>query len=303
MAKFAKQKSAQQRQAAQVMKQLQGRVITSVGTVRNYEAALTRAAEFAIKQGTPGGLRGMTIEDAKRFQEQRGQEVGQKTLDMERQALQAMFQHVTNALPASADGMLPRLPVTKSELDQALKSRAYTHEQLGLLRQAQSERNAFSTALAHAAGLRAHELLTLRRASERHPDDRPSRAEKFRGRDGVLYTVHGKGGLVRHVLLPRDLAERLEGRRLEAPRQVNDRGVYHQQHYDLAGGQSWSNSYSAASNRALGWSAGAHGVRHSYAQQRVRELQTSGLSRHDALEVVSQEMGHFRPDITEVYLR
>lgn len=303
MAKFAKQKSAQQRQAAQVMKRLQGSVLQSVGTIRNYEAALAKAAEFAIREQIAGGLRGMTLADAQRFQEQRAQEVGQKTLDMERQALQCMFQHLTNALPARADGRLPRLPVTRSELEQALKSRAYTREQLGLLMRAQSERNALSTEIAHAAGLRAHELLTLRRASERRPDDRPARAEKFRGRDGVLYTVHGKGGLVRHVLLPRDLADRLEARRLEAPRQVNDRGVYHQQHYDLAGGQSWSNSYSAASNRTLGWSAGAHGVRHSYAQQRMRELQTSGLSRHDALEVVSQEMGHFRQDITEVYLR
>ncbi len=303
MAKFAKQKPLQQRQAAQVMKELQGRVLQSIGTVRNYEAALARAAEFAIREQIAGGLCGMTLADAKRFQEQRAQELGQKALDMERQALQCMFQHVTNVLPTRADGRPSRLPVIKSELDQALKSRAYTHEQLGLLRQAQSERNALSTEIAHAAGLRAHELLTLRRASERRPDDRPARAEKFRGRDGVLYTVHGKGGLVRHVLLPQHLADRLEERRLEAPRRVTDRGVHQQQQYDLAGGQRWSNSYSSASNRALGWSAGAHGLRHSYAQERMRELQLSGLSRHDALETVSQEMGHFRPDITEVYLR
>jgi hypothetical protein len=28
-----------------------------------------------------------------------------------------------------------------------------------------------------------------------------------------------------------------------------------------------------------------------------------GLSRDKALETVSQEMGHFRPDVTEIYLR
>jgi hypothetical protein len=33
------------------------------------------------------------------------------------------------------------------------------------------------------------------------------------------------------------------------------------------------------------------------------ELQNSGINRDKALEIVSQEMGHFRPDITETYLR
>ena len=49
--------------------------------------------------------------------------------------------------------------------------------------------------------------------------------------------------------------------------------------------------------------AGAHGVRHSYAQERMSELQKSGMTRDSALEIVSQELGHFRPEITEVYLR
>ncbi|MDF5425801.1 site-specific integrase, partial [Vibrio parahaemolyticus] len=50
------------------------------------------------------------------------------------------------------------------------------------------------------------------------------------------------------------------------------------------------------------WSTGAHGLRHSYAQERMSELQKN-MTYEKALEVVSQEMGHFRPDITEVYLR
>ena len=35
----------------------------------------------------------------------------------------------------------------------------------------------------------------------------------------------------------------------------------------------------------------------------MRELQSLGLMRDAALQTVSQEMGHFRPEITEVYLR
>ena len=72
---------------------------------------------------------------------------------------------------------------------------------------------------------------------------------------------------------------------------------------DIGGGQRWSNSFSAASERTMGRSTGAHGLRHSYAQERMRELQRTGMLRDRALETVSQEMGHFRPEITETYLR
>ncbi|MGE6106154.1 site-specific integrase, partial [Aeromonas veronii] len=159
-----------------------------------------------------------------------------------------------------------------------------------------------ATELAYAAGLRAHELLTLRRGEERAADPRPALASKWQGRNGVIYTVHGKGGLVREVLLPHALAERLEAVRLDAPLAITDRGIHYQSHYDIGGGQRWSNSVSAASERALGWSTGAHGLRHSYAQERMAELQAS-LSSDAALTTVSQEMGHFRPEITETYLR
>ena len=64
-----------------------------------------------------------------------------------------------------------------------------------------------------------------------------------------------------------------------------------------------SSSVTNAAERVLGWSTGAHGLRHSYAQERMYELQHNGLRRDEALETVSQEMGHFRPEITETYLR
>ncbi|MFU2326819.1 site-specific integrase [Pseudomonas sp. NFX98] len=296
MAKFASPK----KQSASVIKKMQGRdnVISSVGTARNYQSALTRVAEWVQGARIPVGLRGLTPEQALHYLEQRAQQVGQSALNMERQAIQAMFQHVTGHL---SEGQTLR--VVKSELEEALRSRAYTRDQVDLVSQAQQERNALSTELAYAAGLRAHELLTLRRADERAPDSRPTRSEKFLGRQGELYTVHGKGGLVRHVVIPKRLADQLEALRFDVARLVIDRGIHYQQSYNLAGGQPWSSSYSAASARVLGWSTGAHGLRHSYAQERMGELQRSGLSRPEALEIVSQELGHFRPQITEVYLR
>ena len=196
-------------QAASVMKSVQGTEIRSVGTVRNYEQGLTRVAEWAQQQRIDGGLRGMTPELAVRYLEERGQAVGQKTLDMERQAMQCMMRHVTQQLPP---GEL--LPVIKSEHQQALEGRAYTAVQVDRIVDAQTPKNALATEIAYAAGLRAHELLTLQPAGERTADPRPALDTKFTGREGVIYTVEGKGGLVREVQLPRDLAERLEAQRL-----------------------------------------------------------------------------------------
>jgi len=299
MAKFAKNvdpKAVAEKQAANVMKQMQGKNLSSVGTVRNYEERLTIVAQHANTH-FQCGLRDLTVDQAHQYLTDRATNVGQNTLDMERQAIQSMMQHVTGKL-----GQTEKLDVIKSEQQQILSSRSYTPEQAQIVSNAQTERNALATEIAHAAGLRAHELHTLQRLEERIPDPRPALEEKFSGRTGERYTVEGKGGLIREVLIPNHLSERLEERRFEHPQPIVDRGVNYTTHYDINGGNRWSSSFSSASNRALNWSGGAHGLRHSYAQERMNELKKS-MPYEKALEVVSQEMGHFRPDITEVYLR
>ncbi|EJK8729851.1 site-specific integrase [Escherichia coli] len=172
-----------------------------------------------------------------------------------------------------------------------------------LIASAQTPRNALATRIAYAAGLRAHELHTLAKPEERPASIRPARDSKWTGREGVLYTVQGKGGLIREVLIPSRLAAELENYRHPDALTVTDRGIHYLSRYNIGAGKAWTNSFSAAATRVLNWSSGAHGLRHSYAQERIRELQQLGLSREDALTTVSQEMGHFRPEITETYLR
>lgn len=295
--RFSSPEKQGMKQAAAVMKQLQGTVIRSVGTVRNYEQALRNVATSLARSGE--SLKDLTPERMASYLDARAHEVGQKALDMERQAVQHMMWHVTGQLDQGE-----RLEVTKSHVETKLESRAYTPEQVTLVINHQTERNALATELAHACGLRAHELYTLRPADERPADERPALESKWDGReDTVTYTVEGKGGLCREVEIPRELAERLEDRRLDEPERVTDRGIHYERHYDIGAGQSWSQSFSAASKEALGWSEGAHGLRHTYAQERMDELQALGYTRETALETVSQEMGHFRPEITETYLR
>jgi integrase len=161
-----------------------------------------------------------------------------------------------------------------------------------------------ATLLAHAAGLRAHELLTLQPVAERQASThREWSAIRFHGRTGERYTVVGKGGLVREVLIPNHMATYLEAKHLSIPVQVTDRGVHYVQRYDIGGGRAWSQSFSAASKRELRFSNGGHGLRHSYAQERMKELQGSGLQYETAKATVAQELGHFDKETTEAYLR
>jgi integrase len=293
MARF----SSPVKQAASVIKALQGHTVKSVGTVRNYEAALARVAYY-LSANKLGTLRGLTIQAAVSYLSQRAKEVGQSQLNMERQAMQMMMKNVTQQLDNKNN-----IEVIKSNTVTKLKTRAYTWLQVELIAKCQQEKNSLATKIAYETGLRAHELYTLLPINERQADVRPALASKFIGRAGQFYTVIGKGGLVRAILISSNLAKRLEKLRLNAPAQVTDRGIHYTQYYAINAGNRWSACFTAASKRALGHSNGAHGLRHSYAQERMQELKQKGLSRDRALETVSQELGHFRADITEVYLR
>ncbi|MBI2355282.1 MAG: site-specific integrase [Deltaproteobacteria bacterium] len=263
--------------------------IHSVGTARGYEQALKGVAEYQ-QEHRLGDLRSLTVEIAQQYLADRAATVSQKTLDLDRQAMQMHL------------GV--RLEVVKSERETHLSTRSYTAAQVERIASAQSERNSLATRIAHNAGLRAHELLTIRPVNERPPSThREWSAERFAGRQGERYTVEGKGGLVREILLSRELAAQLEATRLAEPRQVTDRGVNYTQHYDIGGGRAWSQSFSAASQRELGFSNGAHGLRHSYAQERMEELQRGGMNYDDAKGTVAQEVGHFDKETTEAYLR
>ncbi|MBC6445420.1 MAG: site-specific integrase [Alphaproteobacteria bacterium GM202ARS2] len=221
----------------------------------------------------------------------RQSEVGQKQLDADRLALQF----------CRKVGELARL---KTERVESKTGRAYTPVQIERIAARQAEHNGLATRIAYNAGLRAHELKTIRPADQGVPaTHRAWRPDRFLGRTGERYLVTGKGGLVREVLLAHELARALEARRLDEPIPVTDRSLSYKAYYDIGGGAAWSQSVSSTSKRAFGWSTGAHGVRHTYVQERLRELQGRGYTYPVAKLVVSEELGHFREDVINNYLR
>ncbi len=216
--------------------------------------------------------------------------ISQKTLDAERKALSIFLKE----------------PISRiySANDKPLASRAYTTEQINKIASKQSARNSLSTRIAAEAGLRASELFTLRKAEEINiKQTRAWHPARFKGVEGQRYIVVGKGGLVREIVLSHDTAEALEKTRFVTPQQVTDRGVRYTTHYDIAGGNSFSKSFGRVSASHLDFSNGAHGLRHTYAQSRLNEIKAMGYPEQEAKVILSQEIGHFRANITETYLR
>lgn len=272
-------------------------LIHSVGSMRNYESVLKVTNDWLISTGNPHGLANITPELAIAYLDERSEYVVQKSLDLDRQALQL--------LPLMKGYKLPRIKSLIGKTGTlANQSRAYTHQQLSLIKKHQSEKHSFSTELAAKTGIRGHELYTLRKVEVQPRTSNRNFSDKiFSGLKGEIYTVVGKGGLIREICIPTALAVRLESKKLDAPKMITDRKVVYLSHYDVVGGQAWSQSFSSTSNRLFDWSNGAHGTRHGYAQQRMDTLQGIGFIYNEALEIVSHEMGHFRLEITETYLR
>lgn len=268
--------------------------IHSLGTARNYSQSLTGFANF-LAEHRLGNLASATATDALAYLSVRSGEVRQSTLDQDRQALQC---HLGQ-----------RLERVRSDLVTERGGRAYRPEQYEAIRARLSPANALAVELCERCGLRAHELATLKQANEQPcSSHRTWRSDLHIGREGERFSVRGKGGLIRETIIPRDLVERLQ--RLEQPRIVYDRNIKYEQIFFVGFGQSLSQAFSRASIAALGYSTGLHSTRHSFCQNELERLQSGiglpgglGYSRDDAMEIVSQLVGHFRPDVVNVYLR
>jgi integrase len=265
------------------------RYIRSIGTERNYRGCIREYLRWRLHQRLD--MRGphWRVELEAYLQDQ-AEVLSQKALDQHRQALQIVF----------AVQLKNYLSIRVS----TLRGKDLTPDQVAKLLSVQSERVALSTLICLDGGLRASELLTLQPiAQQARSPQRSWRDDLFSHRSpSRTYSVWGKGGLRRVVALALPIADRLDQLRLEEAIQVIDREIYRRVHYNLIGGQSFSQSFSASATKALGVSVGAHALRHCWAKNRYAQLIRAGKASKDALEIVSQESGHFRPSITLTYL-
>ena len=155
--------------------------IRSLSTFQRYQQALGQAGKWAWKAYGIRRLDRLTPEMAKAYLDhRRAAGIGQKQLDNDRNALQFVT------------GKLDRVKA----LDEGPKaSRAYSRDEVERIAIRQHPHHALATRIAYDAGLRAHELHTLRRADEDAPSSsRQWRLDRFLGRSGERYVVTGKEG-------------------------------------------------------------------------------------------------------------
>ncbi|MBC3807027.1 site-specific integrase [Undibacterium seohonense] len=273
---------------SQEMHFLGRKFIRSLGTENKYKSCILTFLKWVSSSGFNTSR--ITINVAQLFLLQGATKWSQKTLDGYRQAICLVFDL--------------RLDFVVSEKPTILLPRAYRDQQIQFLIESCSIRLSLAIEIAAFAGLRAVELDTISAVTESREDKRSWLSERFEGmNDGVPYIVIGKGGLKRTVFLSVALSNRLEVLAFEKPIQKTSRKIHYLKRYDLIGGQIFSQQFSRLSKKKFGWSTGAHGLRHTYAQRRLNHLQSNGFLWKDAVEIVSQEMGHFSISNTLTYFR
>lgn len=265
--------------------------ISSIATKRNYHGCVTRYLQWRYLNGL-GNSEQDKLQDLNLFLEEISEIYQQKTLDQYRSALSIVFKKSE------------KIDVVKSQISTKTKPRNYYLSELLLLMKDIQPKHAISILVCFFSGLRAHEMLTLRRLSEgKKSNKRKWDEERFLGLTNyTLFLVTGKGGLIREVAVPNELVYIIENLRFAEPKIVYDRGIKYSLFYDIGYGKALSNSFSRASKRFLGWSEGLHALRHSYAQKRFYQLLNMKINFEKALRIVSQELGHFRPQVTFCYL-
>jgi hypothetical protein len=263
-------------------------VIASIGTARSFQQCLRDFLRWRVAGGTSLDAP-VTRVELEEYLLQESSRWRQKTVDQHRQALSLVFCVTLTSFEAE----VPTITV----------GRACPQQDMELIATRQESHNSLGTRLTFHSGLRATDVYELREAHELQPEpNRPWRDDLFAGLiDGVIYRTVGKGGLARSVWIPQELHQELQTRRLDTPMTIIDRDVERIVRFNVGGGQALSQSFSSVSNRALGFSTGIHGCRHAYAQNRLETLLKMGYSPIDCLEIISQEMGHLRPDISLVY--
>ena len=146
--------------------------------------------------------------------------------------------------------------------------------------------------LARHAGLRIHECFRIDTAIARQAI-----------RESAI-TIKGKGGKIRTVPINQQIIASLEkcleatptGSKLLVPDDVpTDKAINQLQQFILRNRESVQDP---DSNRPLTF----HGLRHTYATEKYRQLIADGISELDAQLTVSQLLGHERADVTNIYL-
>lgn len=278
-----------------------GAKLRSDRTVLRYQGDLGRAAEAIQKASSIFRLKDITQQQAQAYIDNRLREnIRVRTVQGYAKALELL--PLVNRLE------VPSRAADKQ--DKRTQTRAYTQSQINAIQQHISIPNGnLAIQILIESGCRTKDLASLRLATERPVKNARMHKlypDRFLGRENwVQVTFIGKGGHEYTSTISPETARKLEQYRLSVPRDFKERGqsnVVTKQYYDLPAGLQLSRLWGKACMRAFLSSRGLHGLRHTFAQERLRAMLHGGMTWDKALKCVSQQMGHYRASEVNTYL-
>ncbi len=280
-----------------------GAILRSDRTVQRYQGDLGRAAEAIQKIYGITRLKDITQQQAQEYIDGRlREEIRVRTVQGYAKALEMLPLVKSLTVPSRAS----------DKRDKPSQTRAYTYEQIqAIQRHIVTPTARLAMQILQESGCRTKDFASIRLEAERPVKNarlNKLHADRFAGRENwVKVTFIGKGGHEYVSTISPKTAEELAKYRLPQPRDFRERNqanVVAKQYYDLPAGFNLSKIWSEASRKALLNSKGAHGLRHYFAQSRLREMLWAGMTWDKAVECVSQLMGHYRAsEVINTYLR
>jgi len=249
----------------------------SIKEVQNLRSVTTQYVNY-VKENYEGKVSGnINADSAKSFLEAKAQEVSGGTLN----TYISTLNKVADNLNKDNIGNLNRETIQsiKNDIKEHIElrnehiNRAYDNPE-AIKEQMQHSTMSISAELQHEAGLRASDSID-------------SSKWTINNNDNTLTIQGSKGGLTYTTL---SLSNELIQRTIEA-KEMNYKANYTEYKEDLK---------EAVKNTGQKWN-GTHGLRYSFAQERVEDLKAQGYTNDQANGQTSIEMGHSRLDITDHY--
>ena len=248
----------------------------SIKEVQNLRSITTQYINY-VKENYEGKVAGnINTDSAKSFLEEKSQEVSGGTLNTYISTLNKVADnlnkdHIGNlsreAIKDIKDDIKEHTGLQTEHINRAYDNPEAIKEQM------QHSTMSISAELQHEAGLRASDSID---------------SSKWTINNDNTLTIQGSKGGLTYMTAP--LSNKLIQKTTEA-KEMNYKANYTEYKEDLK---------EAVEETGQNWN-GTHGLRYSFAQERVEELKNQGYTKDQANGQTSLEMGHSRLDITDHY--
>jgi integrase len=173
--------------------------------------------------------------------------------------------------------------IANKNLNISIKGRGFV-DPINVINKLKNEDHILAARIQNESGIRIHEASLIKENQLRGLGKDP-----YNGKEsGVIY-ISGKGGKTREVYVSQSTYNDLKERVMNG----NDFKI---------GKSSYTANVKESALLSRQIYTGTHDFRHAWVQRRFAELAELGYSDNQCLTAVSEEIGHVRPDITEVYL-